>query len=193
MRQKLFTLLTACTLALVSAACSGAGDSNNNTTTPAASASPATANNSPAAPTAQGQGAPGADVVRASASGATTVRAGGNTEASVRVEIANGYHVNANPPTHAYLIPTELTLASEQGVTAGAPVYPAPLTKKFSFDPQPLKVYEGQATIRLPLGASADATKGERVLRARVRAQPCDDKACYPPRNVEVSIPLTIN
>lgn len=135
---------------------------------------------------------PGPDVVRASAAG-VEVRAGATVEAAVRLSIADGYHINANPPTYPYLIATKLEVADEPGLAAGEPRYPPAMNVKFAFDPKPLAVYEREATIRLPLRADSAAAKGARTLRAKVRVQPCDDTACYPPQTIEAAIPVTIN
>ncbi|HVF55981.1 MAG TPA: protein-disulfide reductase DsbD domain-containing protein, partial [Pyrinomonadaceae bacterium] len=86
-----------------------------------------------------------------------------------------------------------LDVSPGEGVTPGKPVYPASVNRKFSFDPKPLAVYEGSAAIKLPLRAEASAPKGKRTLMARVRVQPCNDQACFPPRTIETSIPVTIN
>ena len=195
MRLKISAGLAACALAL--AACSGTNDSRDQARTANAGASPAATASTPASPapspgllTADGR-TPPAEVVRASAP-AVEARAGGSVTASVRLDIAEGYHVNANPPTHSYLIPTQVDLAAEPGVAAGKPTYPSPLKKKFAFDPQPLAVYEKEATVNLPLNVDAAATKGARTLRARVRVQPCDDQACYPPRTVETTLELNV-
>lgn len=132
------------------------------------------------------------DIVRASAS-EIELRAGGTGEATVQLTIADGYHVNANPATHSFLIPTKLDVTAENGITTGEPVYPAPLTKKFAFDEKPLAVYEGATTIKLPVTAGAATPKGAHTLRAKLRVQPCNDDACFPPRTVETSIPVRIN
>jgi DsbC/DsbD-like thiol-disulfide interchange protein len=162
----------------------------------------APATNAPqASPTAQAATTPAAEsfpsdpsagVVSASGE-ALTIAAGGAGVAIVRVEIAEGFHVNANPPTHSYLIPTEVSIEPADGFTFGRPSYPAPLRRKFSFDPAPLAVYEGETTIRVPLRVARGATPGARTLNARLRAQPCDDRACYQPRTIELSLPVTIN
>jgi hypothetical protein len=143
--------------------------------------------NQPAAST----NSPPADVVRASVPD-VEIAAGGSAEASVRLAIADGYHINANPPSFAYLKATELEVEPGEGVTAGKPVYPASITKRFSFSEKPLAVYEGAAEIRLPLNAASTASKGARALRAKLRIQACDDQACYPPRVIETSIPVTV-
>lgn len=143
------------------------------------------------APSSTATSAP-ANVVSAEALG-LEISAGSAAEAAVRVKIAEGYHVNANPPTLPYLKATELQIETSEGITAGQVIYPPAELKRFSFDEtQPLAVYEGEVTIKVPLSADAAATKGARSLRAKLRTQACDDKACYPPRIADVSIPVTI-
>ncbi|HYE64184.1 MAG TPA: protein-disulfide reductase DsbD N-terminal domain-containing protein [Pyrinomonadaceae bacterium] len=132
-----------------------------------------------------------AEIVRASAS-EVLIAAGGTAEASVQAQIADGYHINANPPTLSYLIATQLLVEAGGGITAGRPVYPSPITKQFAFEKQPLAVYEGEASIKLPLRAEATASKGLRTLAAKLRVQACDDQACYPPRTIELSIPVNV-
>ena len=134
---------------------------------------------------------PPADVVKASAD-AVEVKAGGSVEANVKITVANGYHVNANPASFNYLIATALQLQPGDGITADAPAYPASVTKKFKFSPQPLAVYEGEVSIKVKLSAESKAPKGEHTIGARVRVQPCDEESCYPPRTIETQIPVTI-
>ena len=124
---------------------------------------------------------------------AVELRAGGAGEASVRLRIAEGYHVNANPPSDKFYIGTRLTVAPQAGVEPGEPVYPAALNKKFAFAAKPLAVYEGEAVIRLPLRAGASAAKGRHELDATIRVQPCNDKECLQPRDIKTTIPVTVN
>ncbi|MBA3241491.1 MAG: hypothetical protein H0T60_09745 [Acidobacteria bacterium] len=121
------------------------------------------------------------------------IDADGSAEASVRLDIAEGYHVNANPPSDKFYIGTELQAEPQEGITPGKPVYPPALTKKFSFAEQPLAVYEGRAVIKLPLRAERLAAKGRHTFKARIRVQPCNDLACLPPRTIEASIPVVVN
>lgn len=154
----------------------------------AAKATPATDNTAQARPTPAAE----ARYVTATA-GEARLKAGGAGEATVRLVIAEGYHVNANPATDKWLQPTELKAEPQQGVTPGKPVYPRALTKKFGFSETPLAVYEGSPVIRLPLRAEAGATRGQHTLRARVRVQPCNDEACLPPRDIDAPITVTID
>ncbi|MCA1565973.1 MAG: protein-disulfide reductase DsbD N-terminal domain-containing protein [Acidobacteria bacterium] len=130
-------------------------------------------------------------IVRASAE-KVEVRAGSTAEAAVRLAIADGYHVNANPATERFLIPTSLEVKPEAGIAVDKIVYPQPLKKKFAFAEAPLAVYEGDARITMTVRVPRDAAPGQHTLGARLRVQPCDDEKCYPPTTVEISIPVTV-
>ncbi len=132
-----------------------------------------------------------ADIVRAEAQ-PTEIAAGGGAEAVVRLTIASGYHISANPATLSYQIATQIKVEPADGITVGQPVYPPSVTKKFAFEPQPFAVYEGEAIIKLPLRAEAGASRGTHTLSAKLRVQACDEQACYPPRNLNTSIPVTV-
>jgi hypothetical protein len=121
------------------------------------------------------------------------IDAGGSAETVVRLDIAEGYHVNANPPSDRFYIGTELSAEAQEGITPGKPTYPPALTKKFGFAEKPLAVYEGEAVIKLPLSAAATTPKGRHTFKARVRVQPCNDEACLNPRTIEAAIPVVVN
>lgn len=130
------------------------------------------------------------DVLQASAS-KIEVQAGKSAQAEVKLKIKEGYHINANPASQ-YQIATLLTVEPVEGITAGQPSYPASMTKKFTFAEQPLAVYEKEATISVAVNAAAGAAKGERSVPARLRFQACDEQVCYPPKNLQVSLPVTV-
>lgn len=162
---------------------------NENATKQTSNASP---NSSSAGTSAEtSTKAPPADVVRAEVSN-VEIKAGGSAETAVKLTIASGYHINANPPSFSYLKATEITVEPGEGLTPGAPVYPASVTRKFAFSKDPLSVYEGEATIKLPLSATSSAKPGAQTLKGKVRIQACDEEACYPPRIIETSIPVTV-
>lgn len=180
-------LPTLCSFLLLAfAACS----QNETATNQSASTS---ANQSSSDSTSQTAGkTPPADVVRAEIPN-VEMKAGGSADASVKLTIASGYHVNANPATASYLIPTELTVEPSEGITPNKPVYPASTKRKFTFSPdQMLDVYEGEATIKLSLNVAANAKKGAHTVKGKLRIQPCDEQSCFPPKNIEVSIPVTV-
>lgn len=175
-------LILICGLALAVASCSKNEQANTNRPTVAPSTNSAN--------TAEAKNPP-PNIVTASAA-EVSLPAGGQAVASVQLNIASGYHVNSNPASAKYLIATTLSLEPATGITAGQPQYPPSLTKKFAFSPDPLAVYEGEATIKVPLKAESGAAKGTQSLRAHLRVQPCDDQACYPPRTIDTTIPVVL-
>jgi Disulphide bond corrector protein DsbC len=120
------------------------------------------------------------------------IPAGSSGEATLRLTIQSGYHVNANPPTYPYLIATSLEIVSAEGISAGPVKYPAALTRQFPFAEKPLAVYEGETELKTTIGADKSATPGSRSLSAKLRVQACDDQVCYPPGTVNLSIPVTV-
>ena len=166
-------LLTCLTMLVVSAACSRPTPN---------SASPA---ESPA------QRITSEGVVRAAAQ-RVEIPAGGSAEATVRLTIQSGYHVNANPPTFPYLKATALEISPSDGVSVAFVTYPNALNKKFAFAEQPLAVYEGDTDLKATLKADKAAKKGERSIPARLRIQACDDQVCYPPGTLELAMPVNV-
>src|SRR5918911_1622789 len=136
MRRTIFFALTLCAT-LPFCACSGNQTEQANTNAARSpAATPATAN---AAPTAS----PSPQVVTASVV-ETSLDAGGAGEANVTLDIAEGYHVNANPASDKFYVATEVKAQAQEGITPGKPVYPKALTRKLGFSDKPLAVYEGR-------------------------------------------------
>ena len=130
-------------------------------------------------------------LVRASAT-PVTVTASGRAEVSVTLAIEPGWHINANPPSPDYMIPTTVELKGAGGITAGRPAYPAGKPVKVGFDESPISVYSGEAVVKLTLTAAPGAPNGEHVLKGRVRFQSCNDEVCLAPAGVPFEIAVTV-
>lgn len=129
------------------------------------------------------------DVVKAEVQ-PVEITVGGSSETTVRLTIQSGYHVNANPPTFSYLIPTELQITPTDGVSVSAMSYPPGINVKMAFSEQPLAVYEGNIEIKATLKVDKSAKPGQHSLAAKLRIQACDDKVCYPPGTRDLAIPI---
>ena len=124
---------------------------------------------------------------------ATNIARGESGEATVRLKIVDGYHINANPATFPYLIPTQLDLTPAEGISVDFITYPNGVTKTFSFSPdQPLAVYEGETDLKLRLKADKSAQPGVHNLSAKLRVQACDDQVCYAPGTMDLTLPVTV-
>ena len=176
------TLVICLTMLFVSAACSRPSPPAPNSDSESASAP---------AVSAAAQRITSEGVVKAAAQ-RVEIPAGGSAEATVRLTIQSGYHVNANPPTFPYLKATVLEISTPEGVSVAFVTYPKAVNKKFAFAEQPLAVYEGDTDLKAMLKSDKRTNKGERSIPARLRIQACDDQVCYPPGTIELAIPVTV-
>src|SRR5438105_1025936 len=180
MLRIIFTLLT-CALLLLACACTRKA--------PLESANAPAPNAPPAAPMER----PTPEHIVTASADAVALKAGASAAAQVRLAIAEGYHINANPASFAYLRETKVEVAPAGGVTVEKVDYPPPVTRQFRFEKLPLKVYEHEASIGVRLHAAANAPKGAQTLRARVQVQACDEEKCFPPTTIATDIPVQIN
>ena len=174
----LFSLALCFALAFALAGCKHGIHSGTGGRSPASSPTPARISSS-------------VDVVKARAAD-VSIPAGGNADATVTLSISPGYHVNANPATFSYLIPTAVDPGKAEGIIAGKPIYPVAQKEKFQFADEPLAVYEGDVQIRLPLRVEANAGKGARSLLVDVRIQACDTEKCYAPDTLKTMIVVDV-
>jgi len=114
---------------------------------------------------------------------ATARQAVDHDEIVVTLEIEKGYHINANPASFDFLIPTSVAFGA---LSPQAIRYPAPISFQSRFAPDRLNVYEGtvQITASLEKGALNDLQK----LRASLNAQACTETVCLPPSQIVFTI-----
>ena len=107
------------------------------------------------------------------------------------VTVLPGYHVNSNTPSDEYLIPLRLTWTPGALEAAGV-VYPKPSLEKYEFSEKPLSVYTGKIDLIAHLKVPPHAPLGMGMMVGKLRYQACSDKACFPPKTVEVRVPYDI-
>ena len=170
-------LFALCLISLVSSSC-GNNRSVDRSGPPVDSASPPEVKSS-------------ADVVKIQPA-TVSIAAGGNAQGTVTLAISSGFHVNANPATFPYLIPTEITPGKIDRINVGKPVYPPGSKKQFKFADEPLAVYEGEAQIKLPVRGDKNTAKGTLSLPVDVRVQACDHEQCFPPVQLKTTISIEV-
>lgn len=117
---------------------------------------------------------------------------GSEAKGAVEIRIQPGYHVNANPPSEDWLIPTEVTVSGAPGVTVRKAFYPHALERTFEFWSEPLRVYEGNVVTGFLLAVSEQAELGPHDLVVKVRYQACNEEACFAPVDATYSVPTTV-
>ncbi|HTX38980.1 MAG TPA: protein-disulfide reductase DsbD domain-containing protein [Bryobacteraceae bacterium] len=113
-------------------------------------------------------------------------------EVRIPVMVDKGFHVNSNMPAEEYLIPLKLVWNPGGGLIGGEVVYPKPTLEKYSFGDKPLSVFTGNFELLVKFQVAPDAPAGPGIKVGKLRYQACDDKACYPPKTVEVSVPYQV-
>lgn len=98
------------------------------------------------------------------------------------LKVKDGFHINANPASLDYLIPTRVAFANVQPTTV---TYPKATHFKPSFSQSTLDVYEGETTIIADFKAGALISESE--LSASIIAQACNDTVCLPPSTMQVA------
>ena len=116
----------------------------------------------------------------------------GKRNAAVQVKIPvvvkDGYHVNSNKPNEESLIPLKLTWTATGALEGGTVTYPKPSLEKYEFTEKPLSVYTGAFDLLANFKVAANAQAGPGAATGKLRYQACSNRACYPPKTVDVTI-----
>lgn len=102
----------------------------------------------------------------------------------LRLTIAKGYHVNANPASLPSLIPTNLNVV---GIAPRRVLYPKPSRLRATFSGEDLDVFEGSVRI---VALMPEKAAGQ-PLRGSLTVQACTDRLCLAPATIafEVRVP----
>jgi hypothetical protein len=111
---------------------------------------------------------------------------------AVVFKIRPGFHVNAREKSAEYLIATDLRAEMPAGFKAGEVVYPKGQLHTFTFSKNPLNVYEGTVTLRVPVSAEASAPVGPQQIPLKLRYQACSTTICLPPVIIDLKASINI-
>jgi Disulphide bond corrector protein DsbC len=120
----------------------------------------------------------------------------GKRNAAVQVKIPcsvqAGYHVNSNKPNEEYLIPLKLTWTSTGALEGGTVTYPKASLETYEFSEKPLSVFTGNFDLLASFKVAASAPAGPGVAVGKLRYQACSNRACYPPKTIEIAVPYQV-
>jgi hypothetical protein len=117
---------------------------------------------------------------------------GAAVQAKIPVVVQRGFHVNSDKPADEYLIPLKLTWKSTGALQGGAITYPKPTFEKYEFAEKPLSVFTGSFDLVANFKVAANAAAGPGAAVGQLRYQACNDRACFPPKTIEVTIPYQV-
>jgi len=111
-------------------------------------------------------------------------REGNSLTVTAVLDIAQGWHVNANPASFDFLISTSVDVREDSGKAEVEPAYPDARAMTTSLGD--IKVYEGKVSIPVKVTLPGNAEN----LRLLVRAQACKDAICLAPSDWIVPVKL---
>ena len=123
---------------------------------------------------------------------AAVVMPGGGVEIRIALTVADGFHVQANPPSDELLIPVRFELPPADGIAPGRITYPPGKPFRLNGSESDLLVYDGSFEIVATLAAGPTAKPGEHLLRGKVGYQACDATSCRPPTSTPVALSVRV-
>jgi hypothetical protein len=119
--------------------------------------------------------------------------AGGKCRVLVQLQIADGWHVHANPPGDAEIdIATEVEIDSKLELELKNLRYPAGKKTDRGPDEKPQLLYTGKVSVfgEIEVPAATAGRRDDVVLL--VNYQACNDKKCLPPKKLKLTLPVSV-
>jgi hypothetical protein len=122
---------------------------------------------------------------------AVPAKRGSTVQAKIKVALQPGYHANSNTPSEEYLIPLKLTW-DKGPLESPVVAYPKAQMEKYEFADKPISVFSGNFEIATTFKVAPNATVGPTIMAGKLRYQACSNKACFPPKTVEIKLPVQV-
>lgn len=120
------------------------------------------------------------------------VKRGAPATITLKVSLPAGFHANSDKPTDPNLIP--LTLKWTGGPLQGAAItYPKPQMEEYGFTAgKKISVVTGSFDLVTKFKVPANAPNGMAAETGSLRYQACNDRMCFPPKNVPVNVTVNV-
>jgi Disulphide bond corrector protein DsbC len=118
-----------------------------------------------------------------------TVKRGGTTTETLKVEVQPGFHVNSDKPKDEFIIPLKLTWADGLLLTKSI-VYPKPQDIKVGAEN--LSVFTGSFAIETEFQAPQQTPAGPAMVTGKLRYQACNNEMCFRPTTAEIRLPVVV-
>jgi DsbC/DsbD-like thiol-disulfide interchange protein len=115
-----------------------------------------------------------------------------SVQSKIPLTVLPGYHVNSDKPAEEYLIPLKVTWTSPGALEPGTIVYPKPSLEKYEFAEKPLSVFTGNFEVVANFKVAPNASAGPGAATGKLRYQACNNRACFAPKTVDITVPYQI-
>ncbi len=120
------------------------------------------------------------------------LKPGSSTPIAIELTIPAPWHINSNTPPEDFLIPTQITFKSIEGVSFGKLGFPEAEEHTFEFSDTPLQVYQGTVYVMSSLTIPASYTASTLTIRGTITYQACNDATCLPPQDQDFMATLPV-
>ena len=113
---------------------------------------------------------------------------------AVKVNVDDGWHINSNTPNEDYLVPSKLSIISNDGIIEKVEkiLYPEPEDIKLSFSEIPLSVWQGEVVIGAKIKLKDNVKPGKYNLIVNLDYQACNDNTCLAPNNIVDTLEIEV-
>ncbi|MCA9076672.1 MAG: DUF255 domain-containing protein [Planctomycetaceae bacterium] len=118
--------------------------------------------------------------------------AGGTAEVAVALKIKRDWHINANPASDDFLIPTELKLDSRQELKLSDVVYPKGHDFRMSGFDDTIAVYEKLVIFKGKISVPEAAAGKTDEVKLTVHYQACNDRNCLRPTDAVLTFKVPV-
>lgn len=132
-----------------------------------------------------------ADIVKITAP-KTKIYPGKSAEIHIKIEVKEGYHIQAHTVTDEFLIPTTLEINGNENLIVGKQTFPKAKKFKLEGTKEDLNVYDGSFEINIVFETQKTIQKGKYAMNAKLHYQACDSKSCLFPKVIDFIIPIEI-
>ena len=122
---------------------------------------------------------------------AVPAKRGTTVQSKLKVTLQPGFHANSNTPSEDYLIPMKLTWTPAP-LDSPSVVYPKGQMEKYEFSDKPISVYTGTFDLVTTFKVPSNAPVGPSIVTGKLRYQACNNKACFPPKTLEVKLSVQV-
>lgn len=102
------------------------------------------------------------------------------------VNINPEWHINSDKPNDEYLIPTMISIKSENNLQLSEIIYPKSHDIDLAFSEQPVSVFEGETKFFGLVQIPKKLAIGNYEFEVIFEYQACNDQTCLPPKRVNV-------
>ena len=122
----------------------------------------------------------------------TKLKRGKATQLAVVLTIDEGWHINANPSSEKFLVPTTISMKATRGSRIERWGYPSGSDLKNESSASTIKVYDGEVVILGSVIVPDDVSSNVEELELTVRYQACNSRSCEAPRTMKFAAKLPI-